>query len=218
MFVNGHWFAGIFFLGPALMLLMFGLICVFSVEEKKPKATRVNRRMLEVGIFGEKLVADTLAKLSDEWYVFNDVIINDAQIDHVLIGPKGIFCIETKTWASCAITPDGRWWKWNKGDRMWHPAHVNPAEQNWFHVKALKKLFQDAYIHSIIVLAHPKPRLSIAVETVEPRHTRICRHTELLSIITENERTLSNEKVQGIVEKIADACISSSTKAEVHKN
>ncbi|NSW84163.1 MAG: NERD domain-containing protein [Syntrophothermus sp.] len=64
--------------------------------------------MFEAGVFGETLVSGILSKLSNEWYILNYVIINDAQIDHVLVGPKGMFCIETKTWTSCALTPNGR--------------------------------------------------------------------------------------------------------------
>lgn len=217
LFVYGHWFAGIFFMGPAIFLLMFGVLLILGIEDKKPKTIRVNRRMLEAGVFGEKLVAGILSKLNDKWYVFNDIVVNDAQIDHVLVGPKGIFCIETKTWASCAVTPDGKWWEWDRRDRMWHPAHINPAEQNWFHIKALKKLLGDSFIHSIIVLAHPRPRLSIGVKTAEPGHARICRHTELLSVITENERTLSSEQIKKLVENLTEVCISPAENASLQQ-
>lgn len=56
--------------------------------------------ILEVGIKGEKIVADALQELDDSYYLINNIRVpgKAGQIDHVLLCPKGIFCIETKNW------------------------------------------------------------------------------------------------------------------------
>jgi Nuclease-related domain len=50
------------------------------------------------GAKGEEIVGTVLASLIDEgWYAIHDVCFGRGNIDHVLIGPGGIFAIETKS-------------------------------------------------------------------------------------------------------------------------
>lgn len=62
---------------------------------------------------GEKAVGQQLEDLRERGYrVFHDVIGNGFNIDHVLIGPGGVFTVETKTISKpmkgqCEITYDG---------------------------------------------------------------------------------------------------------------
>jgi len=107
-------------LGMALLLILFALIewlrywknippspkfvsivcgtglvyCVWRIQKQIPKLRQLRR-----GINGEKAVAEVLDGLRSKGYrVFHDVSGNgDWNIDHVLIGPAGIFSIETKT-------------------------------------------------------------------------------------------------------------------------
>ena len=50
------------------------------------------------GARGEEVVAGTLARLSDDWHVFHDFEAGRHHVDHVLIGPAGVFAVETKYW------------------------------------------------------------------------------------------------------------------------
>jgi hypothetical protein len=62
---------------------------------------------------GEKAVGQQLEALRSEGYaVFHDLVGEDFNVDHVIIGPAGVFTIETKTWRKPAkgraeITFDG---------------------------------------------------------------------------------------------------------------
>lgn len=90
-------------------------------EDKKRKEVQ---KMLEVntsfiiGAIGEEKVIETLRKLPDSYYVLNEIqiklsrsvlwkkyleYIKSAQIDHIVIGPTGIFLIETKNWEDMSI-------------------------------------------------------------------------------------------------------------------
>jgi hypothetical protein len=49
---------------------------------------------------GEKAVGQLLENLRAKGYsVFHDLVGEDFNVDHVLIGPAGVFSIETKTWS-----------------------------------------------------------------------------------------------------------------------
>jgi hypothetical protein len=55
-------------------------------------------RTLKQGIEGEKAVGQFLERLREKGYhVFHDLIGSGFNVDHVLIGPAGIFTVETKT-------------------------------------------------------------------------------------------------------------------------
>jgi hypothetical protein len=56
------------------------------------------------GLEGEQSVASELSYLSDEFLLLNDVMIPGARgnIDHVLVGPTGVFVFETKNYSGGA--------------------------------------------------------------------------------------------------------------------
>lgn len=70
-------------------------------------------RMLKLAEDGEKTVGQLLETLRASGYsVFHDLVGTDFNVDHVIIGPAGVFTIETKTWnkpgkGSPKITFDG---------------------------------------------------------------------------------------------------------------
>lgn len=70
-------------------------------------------RKLKLAEDGEKAVGQHLESLRAHGYtVFHDLVGKDFNVDHVLIGPAGVFTIETKTWnkprqGSPKITFDG---------------------------------------------------------------------------------------------------------------
>lgn len=55
-------------------------------------------RALKLAEKGEKYVGQLLDELRGKGYqVFHDIVTDDFNVDHVLIGPAGVFTIETKT-------------------------------------------------------------------------------------------------------------------------
>lgn len=87
-----------------------------ELERKKEKIDELNSFIY--GALGEQKVVKTLEALSDEYYLINDFTVsfspaiynrqeNDyiksIQIDHILVGPSGIFLIETKNWSERSI-------------------------------------------------------------------------------------------------------------------
>lgn len=83
---------------PALFTSIFILACGFfawRVWRLRPRL-----RAMRQGIEGETVVGQFLERLRESGYtVFHDVVAPGFNVDHVLIGPGGIFSIETKTWS-----------------------------------------------------------------------------------------------------------------------
>lgn len=49
-----------------------------------------------LGGVGEGRVTKIINSFGDNYFLINDVIVNGAQIDHILVCPKGLYTIETK--------------------------------------------------------------------------------------------------------------------------
>ena len=87
-----------------------------ELERKKAVIDELNSFIY--GALGEHKVVKALENLSDEYFLINDFAVsfspaiynrqeNDyiksVQIDHILIGPSGIFLIETKNWSEKSL-------------------------------------------------------------------------------------------------------------------
>ncbi len=91
-------------------------LSISEIDRKKEIIDRLNSFIY--GALGEQKVVKTLESLSDEYYLINDFnvsfskaiynrqendYIKSVQIDHILVGPSGIFLIETKNWSEKSI-------------------------------------------------------------------------------------------------------------------
>lgn len=87
-------------------------------ELERKKATIDQLSSYIYGALGEQKVVKTLETLSDEYFLINDFVfsfspaiynkkendyIKSVQIDHILVGPSGIFLIETKNWSEKSL-------------------------------------------------------------------------------------------------------------------
>jgi nuclease-like protein len=87
--------------GLIVALEMVVLIAVFLglrwLDRYSDRLAKERFRWLRGG-HGEELVGWYLNTLPDTWHVFHNVkILDHCDLDHVLIGPGGLFCISTKT-------------------------------------------------------------------------------------------------------------------------
>lgn len=81
--------------GWALIAVELGTIAVLAVTHRA-LGSRFDRWLQ--GAEGEELVGEILNGLgADGWHVTHDVSLGRGNIDHVLVGPAGIFAIETKS-------------------------------------------------------------------------------------------------------------------------
>ena len=110
------------------------------------------------GLRGERMVFSILKELPDEYYIWNDIVLQrngySVQIDHIVISPYGIFVIETKNFKGWIYGNDDcdKWTKMYYG-RKYH--FNNPVKQNHSHVKALANLFcmsENQFIPIVVFL------------------------------------------------------------------
>ncbi len=59
------------------------------------------------GARGEEVVAGLLSRMPDSWHVFHDYEAGSHHVDHVLVGPAGVFAVETKNWRDVVTLESG---------------------------------------------------------------------------------------------------------------
>ncbi|HEY4245662.1 MAG TPA: nuclease-related domain-containing protein [Lacunisphaera sp.] len=94
--------------GVAVTLMVFIAVFICSARWFAAKARESSNRYL--GYFGERLVAEYLEPLKTEgWRIFHDVPAtgngHKFNIDHIAVGPSGVFIVETKTRRKGAARP-----------------------------------------------------------------------------------------------------------------
>lgn len=125
---------------------------------------------IKAGLRGETRVAQELARgLDNAHYVFNDLSVRSgfraAQIDHLVVGPGGVFVIETKNWGG-RITGGARDSAWTQEGEGTRPSrrHENPVLQNERHVRVLGACLRaagirDAPLFPVLVFAFRAARV-----------------------------------------------------------
>jgi len=71
---------------------------LFVLERQAGKGRVLDLVPLRRGILGEQAVADALAGLPSSYWVLHGVSTGHGDVDHVVIGPTGVFALETKAW------------------------------------------------------------------------------------------------------------------------
>ena len=80
-------FLGVSLLVAALLFVLWSLMRGLRHIERFYKGAR-----------GEEKVAEILKSLPDTYHVFNDFAAGRSHVDHVIVGPGGVFSVETKFW------------------------------------------------------------------------------------------------------------------------
>ncbi len=87
---------------------------------------------------GEKQVAKLLSNtLSDDYYLLNDLYLRDGggDIDHIVLGPNGVFVLETKNWSG-SISCNGDEWQ-RAGKRNFSGSPSRQVKRNAAKIKQL---------------------------------------------------------------------------------
>ncbi len=96
------WMSGL----PVVMTAVI-LWFLFMVVDRRLNKFEKRRISFLKGAVGEMVVAHQLANLPDDYVVINDVATPHGNLDHVVVGPTGVYVIETKNWRGL-ITGDGQ--------------------------------------------------------------------------------------------------------------
>ena len=145
-----------------------------SLDKKKLVVDRVSP--LVAGAIGEQKVVRALEALSDEFHVINDFNktfskamynqrtgqhIQSIQLDHVVVGPSGVFVIETKHWSDDTIrnhkgfspveqVKRGGWVLFTLLNSSYGKGLLGKIQHRWGHVKIP--------VRNLLVMTNKMPR------------------------------------------------------------
>ena len=120
------------------------------------------------GLTGERQVGEALAALDDSYYVVHDAKIPRANIDHIVLGPNGVFVLETKNFSGRVTCYHDRWWVARRGSGSrgrqirspGHQANTNATKVRQrireFERTLLKGFPRVQWVHAVVVLPHPE--------------------------------------------------------------
>ena len=156
-----------------------------------------------IGAEGEEHVISVLSQLPDEYHLLNDVNlqfrryiywrarnehIQTCQIDHIVIGPTGIFLLETKNWKSSDIE--------KKSDDLKHQVQ-RAGYALWYYLKDDYWSGKMPKIRNVVVSMHgsqPAQRFDKYIDVISPR--------QLCGYITTRESTLSEDAIHKLIRLI----------------
>jgi hypothetical protein len=169
-----------------------------------------------LGYFGERYVAELLDPLREQgWRIFHDVPCEahgkKFNIDHVAVGPGGVFVIETKTRRKGATRPgrkdnvvffDGRVldWPWGEDDHG-----LEQAERNSIWLADTLKAETGERVHVAPILTLPGWWLEIR-PSKNPRLCRVANPKWLPKWLGEAPVILNAKQVAAIAAKLEERC------------
>lgn len=187
---------------PRVVQVVAALSALFAVLTARAALPKVLRhlRSTQEGRLGERLTAQLVSGLSDDYYLINDIVFGGGNIDHVIVGPCGVVAIETKRVAG-NIRCDGDNWT-VKGWPV--RSYSKQAKAGAMAVKAVissvRPELRNEFVEAVVVLTHPHCRI-----TINRRQVVVVRFSELLPYITTlaSKRRMDRARVHSIVAALA---------------
>lgn len=193
--------------------IAFTVCAIFFVIRNTPKIINntAKRKNILKGLLGERLVEEHLDEIRKAGFdVFHDVILSDEMgtenIDHVIIGPSGVFTLETKNWTAKGvpqddrITFDGETLK--IGDYVQDPKFLNQARRQ---AAKLQSILQPAVKEPIWVV----PLLCfidrfVRLTRFNPTGLQVMNQKNIGSFVLSREKRLDSETVRKLSAKLRE--------------
>lgn len=185
---------------PALAL---GLLAVLSGAglghyEWSYRSRSSIRSQLRAGLRGQKHLPQILAPLDDRYYLVNNLSLPSRadDVDHMVIGPNGVFALETKHHRGRIFWRDGQWYQ-AKISRTGRPQPEtpirDPTQQLKRNVDYLRSCINRTdralshrtrlWIEGAVVFTHPAVSLDLPAEMLGTFPFPVLRARDLLAHI-----------------------------------
>ena len=170
-----------------------------AAQTRRAKAEQLLRsaEAFERGAVGEEATARALGELSAEgWRVFHNVRWpgrSQANIDHVLVGPSGVFVIDSKAWEGVVEVRGG---VLRQDGRRRH-RHVSAAAAAAMAVGALVPGLHHKSIHPVICFAREEPIFGWCADVM------VCSTQNIVTFLTSRPRVLDESQVSEVAEVLA---------------
>jgi hypothetical protein len=178
-----------------------------------------------LGRNGESKVTEALKSLPDEYVVLNDIVLPDRKgnVDHLLIGPNGVFVIETKNYSGFVRCEEEQWFV--NGHRI--RSLSKQAKRNSMAIRgSIAGLFPGQrrvpYVVPLLVFVSRSTRLKLFKPTVcvlkLNELVEFIRDREITRAITEDEKRTMVHHLQLLQHNFAEISDWSATVEEgLHK-
>ena len=173
------------------------LMYLYREKDVLDRITREYRSELK-GYYGELLVMDSLKALGDDFYVISDVwisremghkfdgkMLKSSRVDHVVVGKKGVYCIETKNWNS----------RWKYDDKPTPGGQARRASHLLYRYLKYTCGFNGVKVLSIVLYTN---------STIKGREdfVRFLRYDEFTAYLAQRPEVLTEDEVKKIAEAI----------------
>lgn len=183
-----------------LVVLIFGfLVALVGFWFIRPILDDISNYRL--GLQGEQVVGQALTELLAKGYrVYHDLQFDGFNIDHVLVGPSGVYCIETKARSKSdkvdghKVVYNGRTLLFPNGEESWG---LEQAVQNSKYLShwLAKSSGEKVMVHPVLVL----PGWFIEREAMGQVH--VLNHKQIGQILP-NEVNLTHDQIQRIAHQL----------------
>jgi len=207
---------GIYDLNKSGYLFYFIGATVFVISGYLFQDKITTAKIWRAGLKGQEKVEEVLSVLPDEYILINNLSLpfKNCDIDHLLLGPNGIFLLETKHYkgdVSC-IVDDWEYQKVGKNGGLYKGYINNPSRQLKRNIWELKTFFDKKskrmfgvtpfpyWIQGMIVFTNEDTELTTKEETV-----KILKIDQLLKHIqSTREYRIPKEEIQKIAQLLID--------------
>jgi hypothetical protein len=152
-----------------------------------------DERARRIGADGERQVAAQLHKLGTQWHVLHSIVLNAAgtDLDHLVIGPGGVYCINTKNHPGKKVWVAGNTFMVSGQKHEYIGASRNEAKK----VSRIltKGCSFPVAVTPIIVVANGDLNVKR-----QPDDVRIASRRRVLKWLREKPRCISDEEVDAI--------------------
>jgi Nuclease-related domain len=170
---------------PAIFLAL-GLL--FVLVRLAGEGRVLDPENLRSGILGEEAVADALAMLPSSYWVLHGVLTGHGDVDHVVIGPTGVFALETKAWRGSFYRRRGQLY-----------CNGKPAEQVLRQARGaagqVRELLLEAGIDEWVEAVVVAARASVSRSPARFRKSYVISIKDLVGFVTDRPHSLSNSTV-----------------------
>lgn len=134
------------------------------------------------GIEGERAVSTILRQMGNSYYLLDDVMLypRSGNIDHLVLGPNGIFVIETKNYGGMIRYDGGEWYRsFRRGRRTMRTRMPDPGKQAERNARMLSSFMEKhsgdspsrkciSEVHPLVVFVNPQMTLRLAEKPTVP--------------------------------------------------
>ncbi len=152
------------------------------------------------GARGEEMTASELARLPAAWTVFHGIVLpNGHDIDHIAIGPQGVFVIETKYWSGVISVEQGQVLA---NGRVVNKSPVVQVRTSVNALSATTGLPPEQFRGVLCFAGSHLPLGGVAADEI-----MVCSHLDLIDLLCRGERTLSDVDLARVVTRLNELTI-----------